>query len=256
MKTLVVGGGGIGGLVARSNHDWIGKNGLVLTCSFAPRTVWKPDRLYASVHQVVEEMALDWTHIVVCTKTTAEVTDLLEPYLARLRALKTQAADRACSLSWPLVHLVQNGVGIETALKTLYPDLGVVTCSALVRTYQTDVGIITHSGPKTFTMGFYGSHTPLQEQTLKEYIAMGVEAGIDMVLSPHIQWVRWHKLAWNASFNPLTVLMDAQGPLELLDQPHMNALVHELMGEIFGVAELLHGPKPPTLSHYTELIPW
>lgn len=57
------------------------------------------------------------------------------------------------------------------------------------------------------------------------------------VLSQDIQFDRWKKLLWNASFNPISVVEGELDTKQILDDPRLKSLVRNVMFEVKTLAK-------------------
>ena len=254
MKILIIGSGGIGGflgsriqlskkvsklgMVFRSNYEAVVANGITVKSNVLDSITFRPTVTYNASKP---EKSDDWDHVIVSLKTTQNAVDVLREYISKNSA-KT------------MIHLVQNGVGIEEKVKLAFPENPLSTVSAFIRVHQEGMGEIVHNGPKLFTFGLHKSLNDNGKVALKEFANILQEVNVDTKISDNIDWVRWHKLAWNASFNTLSVLTGGHGPKALLSNPHTKDLVTEIHREVFKVATKLYGPRPPDLDDYKEFV--
>lgn len=261
MRVLVVGAGGIGGLLAsrlslskrvsklgmvlRSNYESVLKEGLTVKSNVLGDISFMPTDLYYS-RDIDEAKRVEWDHILVCCKTTA-TADFSKEVLAPVLECNPDA----------FIHLVQNGVGIEEPVHRMFPSNQLVTVSAFVRSASINPTTINHTGPKLFTFGFFNSSSPSDkhQRKLEEFTnVLSADGGIECKISKDIQWVRFHKLAWNASFNPLSIICGQVGVIELLEHEPTRRLITDIHKEVFELATALLGPRPAYLDDYIEFV--
>ena len=133
-----------------------------------------------------------------------------------------------------LVVLVQNGIGIEQDVQTLFPDLQLAAGLAFICSSKTEPGIVRHECYGSINIGNYSCSDPAKvERLVADLNAAGVEAHL-----VDYNEARWKKAVWNMPFNGLTVVMNAQTD-QLLLNPATEQLVRDLMYEVVGAAQHL-----------------
>ena len=258
----MIGGGGIGGLLAgrlslsnrvtklgillRSNFESVKQNGFIVKSNIVGKSQFTPKNVYSLSDKSFEEAKNEkWDHILCCVKTTMNRV-LCESILTPILAENESA----------MIHLIQNGVGIEESVHDCFPNNPLVSVSAFVRSSIDDEGAVNHSGPKLFTFGFFSPAKPSSEiqDKLHQLCAALEDGSIDTKISNDIQWVRYHKLAWNASFNPLSIICGHIGCVSLLNTPETRELVLEIHREVFELATRLLGQRPDYLDNYDDFL--
>ena len=133
-----------------------------------------------------------------------------------------------------LVVLIQNGIGVESDLQQLFPDLQLAAGLAFICSAKTEPGRVNHQCYGQINFGNFSCRDEhLFQQLLADFNAAGVEAG-----AVDYQEARWKKAVWNMPFNGMTVALNTQTDL-LLKQPATRRLIRDLMMEVVGAARHL-----------------
>jgi 2-dehydropantoate 2-reductase len=259
-------------MVCRSNYNIVSQQGFIIE---SPETYgtykFTPDRVFSSCLEAAE---IEWDYILVTTKNVSEVervSSLISPLV--------QKGD-------PLVVLMQNGVGIEKEVQSVYPSLKLASCVLYLAVTQTVPGIqinfktnskgIIKFGDgsiQNFVIGLYsGPHfsridkaSKAQDSVEKLYIlaTQVLKASVKMISPPsllsenvELQAVRFHKTSWNLAFGVLCILTNMD-TLALLEDPGTFSALGKLFNEVFLVASKhLNIEFPPpglfTVSEYLE----
>ncbi|MEH6498549.1 MAG: putative 2-dehydropantoate 2-reductase [Pseudoalteromonas distincta] len=230
----VIGTGAIGGFyglmlanaghdvhfLLRSEYDAVVKDGITVDSMVHGSMTLNPVQAY---NDVASMPACDW--LLVGTKATGNAE--LAPIIA---AAAAQGAK---------VVLFQNGLNNETYLRPLLPDhIHLIGGLCYVCLYREGPGQVKHQANGLVDLGYHsGSATGADAA---EIIASAAElfrsAGIEAREMANIDAARWQKLVWNASFNGVSVLLDA-GTEALLKSPASRQLIGDLMSEVIAAAK-------------------
>jgi 2-dehydropantoate 2-reductase len=240
MKVLIVGGGALGcflasrlipfakiSLTCRSNYQSILRNGITLISNgIKSRSI--PFQVYPNT-DAAQGHAFD--HIIVTTKVlpTIDLVQVLSPVLS----------------GNPMVHLIQNGVGIEDKFHQAYPNIPLSSTVAFIGVWQQSLGTIVQNGHVSFTIGNH-EQSRNNEQKFIEFLDLLKSSSLN-VSGPvaDIQLARWHKLLWNCSFNPIAILAGRKNCGELLADPGMESLIRQVMNEVQGASLSIFGKPFP-----------
>jgi 2-dehydropantoate 2-reductase len=227
MKILVYGAGGVGGFfgglltragadvhfVARGAHlDALRSDGLtirshVLGDIHLPRLSAVPSA--ADVGRV--DLAL------ICVKTH-QMPDILDD-LATAIGPDT------------LIVPLQNGVEADEQLAARFGAARVVPAVVYVGATVEEPGVISHVAAGKIGIGATRDVGAATVATVRDVLA---QSGQPVYISNDIQRERWHKLMWNAAFNPVSAITE-RGPAELLAMPDARALLLAIMREVLDV---------------------
>ena len=145
----------------------------------------------------------------------------------------------------PLLHkgtiviLIQNGIGLESDLQKVFPDLNLVGGLAFICASKNEPGHIIHQSLGKINLGTYScSDISILEEAIKDLN----ESGIDTKLVDYEE-ARWKKAVWNIPFNGMTVAMNTQTDM-LLRNPATEKLIHDLMIETINAANHVNPDNP------------
>ena len=93
--------------------------------------------------------------------------------------------------------------------------------------------VLVHSGDTIFTVGQDECHGVSLDLTKKQLLLDWTINHTDFNLSysENIQWKRFHKLFWNSTFNPLSVLLDTT-VTSMLTNDRVMEMVKDIMYEV------------------------
>lgn len=189
--------------------------------------------------------ACDW--LLVGAKSTAN---------AELAPLIVQAAAADAK-----VVLLQNGLGVEEALRPLLPDsLHLLGGLCFICAHREAPGVVVHQSQGVCNLGYHSG--PADEAQRLALLEQGVawlrEAGIESAPIADLAQARWQKLVWNVPYNGLSALLGASTRL-LMAQADSHALLLALMEEVVAAAEAAGAPLPANypqkLLAYTDRMP-
>ena len=227
MKILVYGAGGVGGFfggllaragedvhfIARGAHlDALRRDGLTIR-SHVLGDIRVP-RVSAAAHAGDVgrvELAL------VCVKTH-QMPDILDD-LAMAIGPDT------------LIVPLQNGVEADEQLAARFNAARVVPAVVYVGATVEEPGVISHVAAGKIGIGATRDVDPATVAGVRDVLA---QTGQPVYISNDIQRERWHKLMWNAAFNPVSAITQ-RGPADLLAIPETRALLLAIMGEVLDV---------------------
>ena len=182
---------------------------------------------------------------------------------AVLVALKATANLELAHLLPPLVGphtaivTLQNGLGNEEQLAELFPGAQVLGGLCFVCLNRVAPGVIHHLDHGRIVLGEFRGVPALRTQELAEMFGY---AGVPCTVTDNLAQAHWEKLVWNIPFNGLgvvgatgreafaapastfrvpSVLAACLTTDQLLDDPHWEQLVRELMLEVIAVANAL-----------------
>ncbi|KAF9651688.1 6-phosphogluconate dehydrogenase C-terminal domain-like protein [Thelephora ganbajun] len=213
--------------VCRSSYETVKDHGLDVDSNVLGKyDAWRPYRVVASTQEAADRQY----RFVVCTfKALPDVIstpDLLGPLL-----------DHGDSFV-----LIQNGVGVEGALRRRLPMTTIISGCAWIDATIVEKGrLLTQYGPERLTLGVH----PLtdgkpEEESLEILTDLLLKGGTTPEPESDIVAQRWRKVLWNVAYSSLCTVSRAT-MRELLAEPHIelvNATIKEIMGEIILVARM------------------
>jgi 2-dehydropantoate 2-reductase len=226
MRILVVGAGAVGGyfgaclhragrdvtfLVRPTTHAEITQNGLRIESVGGPFTV-RP----ALIQHASEMEAADLVILATKCYDLTPALDAVAPLVAR----------------GALVLTLQNGVDSEERARAYFGRDCVVAGVAYITARLARPGVIEHFRRGILTLGEWsGGISP----RVTELHALLSGAGFPCHLTDRMRATKWEKLCWNATFNPLSVILDA--PIwVVLDSPPLLSIVRAGIAEVAAVA--------------------
>lgn len=110
------------------------------------------------------------------------------------------------------VVLLQNGLGVEDALRPLLrDDMHLLGGLCAICAHRAEPGVVVHQALGAVNLGYHTGPADAEQRQriVDEGVALFRAAGIDSTGMPSLAQARWMKLIWNAAFNGLSVLLDA-----------------------------------------------
>ncbi|KAI8904413.1 ketopantoate reductase PanE/ApbA C terminal-domain-containing protein [Gorgonomyces haynaldii] len=250
LRILIVGAGSIGSAygsrlhqppetlvscVCRSNYQQVKDHGFQFETTVWGNYTWHPEHVFKSV----EEANLEWDHIIITTKAIGGgLPELVKPAVSP----KT------------MIHLIHNGIGSEQPLIEAF-DNPISLGSSHIASNQISSGVIRVFAINVLYLGL-NKPDPVHQQKLDQLGDAFRSRQVKTVISNDVQEVRWHKLLWNASFNPISIVAGGKTSLELLEFPETNQLIQDAMKEVTAIAVRSMGhefsPDLPDIASYLE----
>ena len=138
----------------------------------------------------------------------------------------------------PLLHkdtiviLIQNGIGVESDLQKVFPDLSLAGGLAFICASKNEPGHINHQSLGRINIGAYSCS---DISILKEAIQDLNESGVVTKLVDYEE-ARWKKAVWNIPFNGMTVVLNTTTD-QLVNNPATEKLLREMMIEVIEAAQ-------------------
>ena len=133
-----------------------------------------------------------------------------------------------------LVVLIQNGIGVEADVQTMFPGVQLAAGLAFICSSKTEPGRISHQCYGQINLGNYScKDEALLQQVQDHFNTASVKAGL-----VEYEEARWKKAVWNMPFNGMTVALHTQTDL-LLKHPATRQLIRQQMMEVIGAAQHL-----------------
>lgn len=133
-----------------------------------------------------------------------------------------------------LVVLIQNGIGVEDDVQTMFPNVQLAAGLAFICSAKTEPGRVNHQCYGQINLGNFSCRDQsLLQQVADDFNHSGVKAGL-----VEYHEARWKKAVWNMPFNGMTVALHTQTDL-LLKNPSTRQLIREQMMEVITTARHL-----------------
>ncbi|WAJ35684.1 putative 2-dehydropantoate 2-reductase [Pseudomonas sp. GOM7] len=212
----------------RSEYPAVAANGLQLNSQVHGALHLQPVQAYRHAEDMP---ACDW--LLVGAKTTAN---------AELAPLINQAAAPGAR-----VVLLQNGLGVETALRPLLDDgLHLLGGLCYICVHRSAPGVIEHQALGAINLAYHSGPAE-DDEARRSLVDEGAElfrkAGLDSQAMAKLEQTRWQKLVWNVPYNGLSVLLDADTKA-MMGNPSSRALIRDLMLEVVQAAQALGHDMP------------
>lgn len=226
MKYGIIGTGAIGGyyggklahngqdvhFLLHSDFDYVKAHGLMIESCDGSFTIEHPN-----VYQSTHDMSV-CDVVFVCLKSVNN---------SLLRTLLPPLVD-----DHTLVVLIQNGIGVEADVQSMFPTLQLAAGLAFICSSKTKPGVVSHQCYGHINIGNYScKDDALIQQTVAELNAAGVKTGL-----VDYDEARWKKAVWNMPFNGMTVALNTQTDL-LLKNPSTRQLIKDQMMEVINAAQ-------------------
>ena len=230
MRIAVMGTGAVGGYfgarLAKAGHD----------VTFISRG----ERLETMRREGLRVESLDGDFVLEKVETTDDPGTVgpVEIVLFTVKSTVTRdAAVAARPLLGPgtVVLSLQNGVENEAILGEVLGEVHIVPGVAVIGVSMPEPGSIRHTNNGSITLGeVSGAET----ERIRAICQTFADAGVETRVSTDILSVKWRKLIWNASFNPLTALTGRR-VLELIEDDDSRTLAVDAMREAIAVGRAL-----------------
>jgi len=225
-KVLVVGAGAVGGYFGAQ----LAKSGVDLSFLVRKRTLQvirekglKIDSTQGDflIHPslITHPDEIDTPDLILLTVKCQD----LAPLLPQLAAQVEKGA---------VILTLQNGVRSEDEILAFYGKPCVVAGVAYITARLAQPGVIEHRRRGIIALGELSGKKSARAEQIHRLLS---GAGISCRLSTDIRRAKWEKLCWNATFNPLSVILDHPVSL-VLQHSALSALVQKAIAEIIAVA--------------------
>ncbi|KAJ5161813.1 ketopantoate reductase PanE/ApbA C terminal-domain-containing protein [Penicillium capsulatum] len=257
-RVLVVGTGGIGTMsayalekgglaevtaVMRSNYDAAVKNGIDIdSVLWGQIKAWRPSAITKTVPDVSKGDVAPFDFILVTTKNIPDVP----PTVADIIAPAVTPGKTAIVLS-------QNGINIEKPLITRFPTNPLISSVAYTGATETALAKIYNDDPDCQKIGAFTSPqvpTNVAEEATKRYVNIyNPDGKLNIIYEPDVAKVRWRKIAYNGSMNPVASILRMDTPRMRMSRHVIDDLILPVIGEIRAIAEASGITLQPDLVH-------
>lgn len=226
----VIGTGAIGGFygvmlaragfdvhfLLRSEFDAVVRDGIRINSAVHGPLHLQPVQAYRDVAQMP---ACDW--LLVGAKTTSNAD--LAPLIARAAAPGAK------------VLLMQNGLGVEDALRPLLPDtLHLLGGLCFICVHRQAPGVVEHEAQGAVNVAYHSgpaADAEARRAVVEEGAGLFRAAGLGSTAMDNLEQARWQKLVWNMPYNGLSVLLNS-GTQGLMADANSRALIEAMMNEV------------------------
>lgn len=225
-RVLVVGAGAVGGYFG----GLLCKSGQEVAFLVRPRSFAEISKNGLTIRSVQGDFSVRPTLIQKASEISS--VDLI------ILAVKCYDLQSALEEIAPLVEkgavilTLQNGVDTEDRILSYFKKDCVVAGVAYITARLACPGVIEHYWRGMISLGELSGETSDRATQIHRLIS---EAGISCHLTYQIRKAKWEKLCWNATFNPLSVILDHPIAL-ILETPSLLEIVRQGISETIAVA--------------------
>jgi 2-dehydropantoate 2-reductase len=225
MKIAVIGTGALGGyygarlahsgnelhFLLYSDYDHVKKNGLRVESIDGDFSIKNP-----YIYQNIQSMP-QCELLLIATKSTTNKE--IFPQLKSVVGENT------------VIVLLQNGLGTEAILNTLFPSNSIIGALAFLCSNKVGPGHINHLDFGSIKMALQSG----KKDDLEITAAAFKDSGITVTELDDLPLARWQKLMWNIPFNGLSVVLDSSTDI-ITSQKDACSLAEDLMKEVLNGA--------------------
>ncbi|KAJ5082326.1 ApbA-domain-containing protein [Penicillium argentinense] len=244
-RVLVVGTGGIGTVsayslekggqakvtaVMRSNYTAAVENGIDIdSVQYGQVKAWKPTAIVNAVPDVSKGDVPSFDYIIVTTKNIPDVPPTVEDLIAPAVTPERTA-----------IVLSQNGINIEKPLIPRFPTNPLISSVAYTGATETALAKIYHDDDDCQKIGaFANPQVPMEvaEGAAKRYVQMyNPDGKLDVLYVPEVDKVRWRKIAYNGSMNPVASILSMDVPTMKMSRHIIDDLIVPIVEEVRAIA--------------------
>ncbi|KAG8753618.1 hypothetical protein FRC14_005877 [Serendipita sp. 396] len=274
IRILIVGAGAVGlfyssrlhqpqnnvfvSLVCRSNYKAIKANGVKLLTHTFGEYSYRPENTFHSVGEASKFIKFApstsrvWDYVVVTTKALPSSSNSVESEANLIKPVVGPGTT---------IVLIQNGIGIERPYHDAFPDNILLSAVTVVSAEQTEHGVVRQNRWTRISIGPWmqgkGDEADGISKT-REFCALLKAGGIkdaEEYEERELQFVRWHKIAINAAFNPSSVLSNGAPNSDMAADALLREHIVGIMNEILRLASaILQSPIPPKFATPEQII--
>lgn len=178
-----------------------------------------------------------YDYIVVATKNCPDISPTVPEIIAP-----------AVTGGHTVVVLVQNGINIERPLVQAFPKNIVLSGVSLIGTAEKGHGTIVHDDHDVLIVGpFENPNVPARDAlaAAQEFVGIYSASGkVTCELNEDVGFVRWRKLVYNASFNPVATVTRMDTSRMRTAETPIDDLIRPAMWEVWNTAKAAGHPLP------------
>lgn len=228
VRILVVGTGAVGGFYGARLAQ---AGALVATVHRSDYAVVRDQGIY--VDSIDGNMHFQPERVLATVSDYGEYPDYILVSLKSLPELDIAAIIAPAVGPDTTIILLQNGIGIEDAVRERFATNEIISGLAFICVNRTAPGHIRHLCYGRLVIGRYPAGISANVKRLAKLFAT---ANTPCNISESIITERWRKLVWNAPFNPISVLAGGVDTEQIMAQPQTVELLEGVMQEVLAVA--------------------
>lgn len=140
------------------------------------------------------------------------------------------------------IILMQNGIEIDEPVAAAFPSNEIISAVAFIAVSRTGPGRILHADYGRLVLGRFPSGMSARVEQLAALFRAGA---VPCEITGEVVTARWRKLAWNAPFNPISVLGGGVDTRTMVDMKESADLARATMEEALRIAAAAGYPLPP-----------
>ncbi|EXM18785.1 hypothetical protein RAB80_015680 [Fusarium oxysporum f. sp. vasinfectum] len=259
-RVLLIGSGGIGTIAAlnlergglaevtsvlRSNFQVVRTKGFTIrSCQHGDIHNWRPTESLDAIPNRYDAQGRPFDYIVCCTKNIPDIIPTLCDIIAP-----------AVTPGHTAIVLIQNGLNIERPFIHRFPNNVIISGISRIDAHEVAPGVIEQKQNDLLHIGAFNNpslHLKVQEAAAKRFVEIYSMGGKTTCLyQPDVDFDRWSKLVYNASFNPICALARLNtGELQRTGRV-VDTLVIPAMKEVLAVAEKAGHALPESIINDT-----
>ncbi|KAL0941193.1 uncharacterized protein CTRU02_203956 [Colletotrichum truncatum] len=267
-RVLLIGSGGIGTIAAlnlesgnraevtsvlRSNYNVVSQEGFsIKSIDHGTLESWRPTQGLTTLHEVlnavpdVSKLNPDqrFDYIVCCTKNIPDAPPNLPELIAP-----------AVSPKHTVIVLIQNGLNIQRPFLDRFPSNIVLSGVSRIDAHEIAPGVIEQKQHDLLHIGAFSNPRrgeAEQDAAARRFVEIYSAGGRTNCLhKPDVNFDRWSKLVYNASFNPICALTGLNASELQLTPRTMDTMVVPAMKEVLKVARTIGHALPEELIQKT-----
>lgn len=171
----------------------------------------------------------EYDFVVCCTKNLPDISPTLQIIRTAITPAKTT------------VVLLQNGLNIEKPFLTLFPQNIILSGISYTSSHETSLGVVKQTHSDELIISAFANpniEIHLQHKKAQEFVQLYSRSDkSDCRFSTQTDDIRWRKLIYNATFNPVCAILGTDtGALRRWEV--IQGLIRPAMTEIVAVAKM------------------
>ncbi|KAJ1973605.1 hypothetical protein H4R35_004029 [Dimargaris xerosporica] len=228
--------------VCRSNYEAAKTTGIRVVSEVFGDSIFKPDTVVRSTKDAAGLRSYDF--VVLTTKVLPHLIDqneLVAPVVGQ----------------GSVIVVVQNGMQSEALLRARFPNNLVLPTVIYVQAARQSASIIKHTNLFRFFIGPDAEPgdkgpDPIVMASAKQFAELLKGPHVESVALPSIQGIKWFKMVWNGTFNPISVLSGLNDTYAMTHHPQVYKLLVSVARELWSTGEAVMGRPIATVSEITD----
>ncbi|KAJ1978421.1 hypothetical protein H4R34_003211 [Dimargaris verticillata] len=228
--------------VCRSNYEAAKSAGIRVVSNVFGDTMFKPDTVVRSSEDAAGLRSYDF--VVLTTKVLPNLIDqseLIAPVVGK----------------GSVIVVVQNGLQGEAPLRARFPGNLVLPTVIYVLAARKSANTVEHKNLVRFYIGPDSAPSdkapsPTVMAPAKQFVEFLKGPNVEAVATPSIQGIKWFKMVWNGTFNPISVLSGLNDTYAMTHHPQVYKLLVSVARELWATGEAVTGQPMATVNGVTD----